>query len=148
LLVLVALALTPAQAGANVEREARDIETMLIAPCCFMQQVSVHQSPAADEVRRDVRSRLAAGQSRQQILDAYVGRYGKRILAEPPASGFDRLLYAAPVVAFLASIGLIVLVVRRLTARERALTPAEPAAVARGRSPLDATLDDELRDMD
>ena len=74
LVVIGALSLAVAGAGvaADVEREAREIEAMLIAPCCFSQQVSVHQSPAADEVRADVRARLAAGETRQQILDAYV----------------------------------------------------------------------------
>ena len=88
--LVAAVALSFGQPGTavDVEAEARAIDAMLIAPCCFTQQVSVHPSPAAEDVRRDVRARLAAGQTRQQILDTYLARYGTRILAAPPARGF------------------------------------------------------------
>ncbi|HUL74628.1 MAG TPA: cytochrome c-type biogenesis protein CcmH, partial [Vicinamibacterales bacterium] len=82
--------------AAALEREAHAIDDALVAPCCFTQQVSVHHSQAAEDVREDVRVRLASGQTREQILDAYVGIYGKRILAEPPPAGFDLTLYVAP----------------------------------------------------
>jgi len=66
-----------------------DPAALSVAPCCFSQQVSVHPSAAAQEVKRDVRRPLAAGETQQQILDAYVAQYGKHILAEPRAEGFD-----------------------------------------------------------
>jgi cytochrome c-type biogenesis protein CcmH/NrfF len=93
-------AAAPQMSPVDLEREARSLEAALIAPCCFSQQVSVHESPASDEVRRDVRARLAAGQTRQQILDAYVKEYGKRILAVPPPEGFDVTLYVTPIAVF------------------------------------------------
>jgi cytochrome c-type biogenesis protein CcmH len=138
-----------APAGAELEREARAIEAMLIAPCCFSQQVSVHQSPAAEELRQDIRRRLAAGETRQQILDAYEKRYGTRVLAEPPARGFSVALYVIPPLLFLASIGLVVMLVRRFT------SPGEVASGAAGESRALGTatryeprLDEELRDLD
>ena len=146
----VALALGQPMPGADLEREARAIDAMLIAPCCFTQQVSVHHSAAAEEVQRDVRARLAAGQSRQQILDAYVAKYGKRILAEPPAAGFDLTLYVMPFVAFVASVGLVAAILRRMTKHP----PAGIADAVNGdTAPVsvpddDARLDDELRDLD
>lgn len=36
-----------------------------------------------------------------------MSRYGKRILAEPPAAGFDRMLYITPFVMMIASLGLV-----------------------------------------
>jgi cytochrome c-type biogenesis protein CcmH len=145
-LAVVSLGSVP---GPDLEREARAIEAMLVAPCCFTQSVAVHQSAAAAEVREDVRARLAAGETRQQILDAYVRRYGKRVLTEPPAAGFDAALYVAPVIVFLGSIVLMLAVVRRFT--------APPGGVpAAGRAPQPAPaggayqsrLDTELRDLD
>jgi cytochrome c-type biogenesis protein CcmH len=105
-------ALTPQQ-----EQEARQLETMLIAPCCWSQQVAVHQSPAADEIRRDVRRRLASGQTREQIVDDYVVQFGQRILTVPPARGFNRLLYVLPPLALVGGAGLVIAVVRRFTGR-------------------------------
>jgi cytochrome c-type biogenesis protein CcmH len=136
-------------ADAELEREARHIETMLIAPCCFTQQVSVHQSEAAEEVRRDIRRRLAAGETREQILDDYVARYGTRILAEPPARGFNKVLFVIPPIALLLTAGLLFFVVRHYT-RDRPGVRARTAmpAAADDRAALAARLDDELRDLD
>lgn len=139
------VSMTAATFGSPQEDEARAIEALLIAPCCFTQQVSVHQSPAADEVRRDIRARLAAGQARQQILEAYEAQYGRRILAVPPARGFDLTLYAMPLAIFLGSIAVLTVVVRRFAGRQ-------PAAAGMPSAGLDAQanarLDDELRDLD
>lgn len=148
--VVLVLAVGQPMPNADLEREARAIDEMLIAPCCFTQQVSVHQSEAAAEVRRDVRARLAAGQTRQQILDAYVGQYGKRILAEPPASGFDLTLYVMPFVLFLASVGLVVAMVRRFTRHPPAATAGgvSDAATVATSPEENVRLDDELRDLD
>jgi cytochrome c-type biogenesis protein CcmH len=146
-LVAVLLATAP-QPAANVDILAREIESALIAPCCFRQQVSVHSSPAADEVRHDVRTRLAAGQTRAQILDAYVAQYGKRILAEPPAEGVGVALQIVPVVMAVIGVVLLVLVVRHLTSRR----PPVPAAAGPGQVGLTveehAQLDEVLRDLD
>jgi cytochrome c-type biogenesis protein CcmH len=148
--VVVTLSLAPALFAVDLDQEARAIDAMLIAPCCFSQQVSVHQSAAADEVKRDVRSRLAAGETRQQILDAYVSRYGKRILADPPAVGFDLMLYVTPLIMLVASIWLVTAAVRRVTRQQpAALNGVQDHAAAEAASPdVEARLDDELRDLD
>jgi cytochrome c-type biogenesis protein CcmH len=148
--MVLALSLMPAQPASDLEIEARAIDAMLIAPCCFRQQVSVHQSAAADDVRLDVRARLAAGETRQQILDAYVARYGKHILVEPPAVGFALSLYVMPFVALLLSAGLVAAILRRFTTHQP--SPAsgiEASAPPAPSGPDDELrLDDELRDLD
>jgi cytochrome c-type biogenesis protein CcmH len=149
LVLLVALSVGTPPTGADLERAAREIDAMLIAPCCFSQQVSVHPSAAAQEVKQDVRRRLAAGETQQQILDAYVERYGKHILAEPPAKGFDLMLYVMPFVVLLTSIALLTAIIRRVT--RHALVEAPASARTPGsaiRAEYDAQLDEELRDLD
>jgi len=89
------------------------------------------------------------GKTRQQILDAYVAQYGTRVLAEPPATGVNVALYVTPVAVFLASLALVVLVLRRFN---RHPTPALPEG-GQPRPPIgspadEARLDDELRDLD
>jgi cytochrome c-type biogenesis protein CcmH len=131
----------------TLERDARQLEAKLMAPCCWAQQVSLHQSPAADEIRRNIRKLLAEGKTSQQILDIYVAEYGDRILAEPPARGFSRLIYVAPWVFLAASVGLVVVVIRRL----RAVSPA-PAKSERAAAPPTEDeaerIDEELRNLD
>lgn len=158
MLLALLFALTTAVASADqaaVEAEAKRIEAELIAPCCWSQQVSVHQSPAADEVRKDVRLRLARGQTRQQVLDDYVVQFGTRILAEPPAKGFSSLLYVLPPVLLIAGAGLVVVLVRRFSsqaaaAATSAAAPGDGAPSAK-RAPDGAygdRLEDELANMD
>lgn len=132
---------------ASHEQEAKRLEAELIAPCCWTQQVSVHSSPAADKVRADIRERLAAGQTREQILDAYVAEYGQAILVEPPARGSNLALYVAPPVAFAATAVLLFVVVRRFS-RRSAGVPAPTAADTTGDPRLAGTLDDELSRLD
>ena len=81
--------------------EAKAIEGMLIAPCCWRQPVSAHYSPAADQVRSEIREMLASGATRKDVLARFVEEHGDQILAKPPASGFNLLAYFLPV-GFLA----------------------------------------------
>lgn len=130
-----------------LEREAKQLEAKLMAPCCWAQQVSLHQSPAADDIKQTIRKLLAEGKTSEQILDIYVAQYGDRILAEPPARGFSRLIYVAPWVFLVASVGLVIVVIRRL----RAVTPA-PARSERAAAPPSEDeadrIDEELRNLD
>jgi len=130
-----------------LEQQAKRIEAMLIAPCCWSQQVSLHQSPASDEIKTKIRTMLAAGQTQEQILDAYVAEYGDRILAEPPAHGFNAALYVLPWVFLAGSVGLVVVVIRRLRTPGREVTASASRA-----APIDEAeaerIDDELRKLD
>jgi len=130
------------------EQQARQLETALIAPCCFTQQVSVHQSGAADDMKKDIRRQLAEGKTPQQVLDGYVAQYGEQILAEPPARGFVRTLYVLPIVLLIASAIVLSLLVKRM-ARGPALAGAATAGPPAGAADAyDTRLDDELRDLD
>jgi cytochrome c-type biogenesis protein CcmH len=140
----LAVAATDPQA---LEREAKAIEAKLMAPCCWAQQVSLHQSPAADEIKQNIRRLLAEGKTSQQVLDVYVAEYGDRILAEPPARGFSRLIYVAPWVFLVASVGLVVVVIRRLRAVAPAPAKTEQAAPPPSEDEADR-IDDELRKLD
>ncbi len=149
-LMQVTLALWMAVAAADpqaLEREAKQLEAKLMAPCCWAQQVSLHQSPAADEIKQNIRVLLAQGKTPQQILDIYVAEYGDRILSEPPARGFSLLIYVAPWVFLFGSVGLVVMVIRRL----RAVNPA-PARVEKAAAPPSEDeaerIDEELRNLD
>jgi cytochrome c-type biogenesis protein CcmH len=130
-----------------LEREARQLEAKLMAPCCWAQQVSLHQSPAADDIKQTIRKLLAEGKTSEQIIDIYVAQYGDRILAEPPARGFSRLIYVAPWVFLVASVGLVIVVIRRLRAVGPAPARTERAAASPSEAEADR-IDEELRNLD
>jgi len=132
-------------AADQTAEKAREIEDLLIAPCCWSQPVSQHQSAAAEEIRRGVREMLAAGKTREEILDYYAAIYGERILATPRARGFNILVYILPWVALVLGSGLLAVVLKKLRAPKGLEQPAE--------SPLppdrySAVIDKELRDLD
>jgi cytochrome c-type biogenesis protein CcmH len=101
----------------ELEKEAKAIEGMLIAPCCWRQPVAVHYSPKADEIRSTIREMLRSGQSRQEILNSFVTEYGDKILAKPPARGFNLLAYLLPVLFLVLGAIVAVSVFRRLRPR-------------------------------
>jgi cytochrome c-type biogenesis protein CcmH/NrfF len=111
--------------------------------------VAVHDSPIAREIRQDIQARLAAGETPQHVLDAYVQEYGTAILVEPPARGSGLPLYVLPPVVLLLTGAALVLVVRRFTRRFAAAAP-EPPAPASTQLSSDAVrqLEDDLASLD
>lgn len=92
LVLLMAGAATPVP----LEEQARDLERLLIAPCCWRQPVADHFSAEADQMRGEIRALLGEGKTQEEILDFYVAQYGQAILAKPPYRGFNLLAYVLP----------------------------------------------------
>jgi cytochrome c-type biogenesis protein CcmH len=138
--------LTPSQ-----EALALHIEGGLIAPCCWVQTVAVHDSQIAKDIKREVREAAAQGQTEDQILGTFVDRYGEKILAAPRAEGFNLLAYLVPFATAMVAAGIIVMLVVRWrrpalaalegSGAEGPATPDTPAA-------LRDRLDDELKRFD
>lgn len=152
MLLAVLLVLSPGAFGRaeslDIEQQARELEAALIAPCCFSQQVSVHQSPAAAEARADIRRRLRAGETPDQIIQAYVAEYGNRVLAQPPDTGLNRLLYLLPPFALLLTAMLVAVAVRRYTARASASAREVSTTACSPENRYHAELDRQLDDLD
>ncbi|MFB3854031.1 MAG: cytochrome c-type biogenesis protein CcmH [Vicinamibacterales bacterium] len=140
--VLTAMVMSAPPDTAAIEREAKQIERLLIAPCCWTQPVSDHYSADADRIRVEVRQMLSAGQTREAILDSYVAKYGQRILVEPRPEGFAAFLHYLPWV-FLATGGAtMVIVVRKFARRAVPGEPASPGEAGRKAAPAtDASAD-------
>lgn len=142
-LALVAL---PGLAHADDTGQAGVVEGHLLAPCCYLQTLDVHQSALADTLRAEVRSRVAAGESTASIEDDFAARYGDRVRAVP--RDHDRRHYV--VVVFGLALALGALLLFWLLRRWRTpLAPAvAPAVVDHALDPYEARLDEELRDLD
>jgi cytochrome c-type biogenesis protein CcmH len=144
---MAAFSLAAFAAAQGTEETAYELEAMLIAPCCWSQPVSQHYSEAADQIRREVREFLAAGKSKQEILDYYVSKYGERILASPRPRGFNLLAYVLPWVFLLAGMTIVVIFLKK---RTLLLPDKQPFDAAR--SPLDEQyarrVESEIRDLE
>lgn len=129
-------------AAVALEKEARQIDNLLIAPCCWRQPVSDHFSPAADEIRAEVRQMLSLGMTREQILNKYIDEYGERILSKPPAQGFGTLAYFLPFLFLAAGAAVALVVIRSLRPRTAPSIPevSTPKAESKYSSRLEREL--------
>ncbi len=64
---------------ARIER----LQGAVLAPCCYTEPVSRHQSEIALKMRMEIARWVAAGRTDREILDTYVGLYGSKVLVDP-----------------------------------------------------------------
>lgn len=94
------------------------------------ESLAVAQSPESFSERQYIRDLIAKGESAAQIKQAMIAAYGPAVLAVPPASGFDLVVYVLP--AVLVGLGVITLVIllprwRRRTRTDGETSPSAPA---------------------
>ena len=93
--------------------------------CVQCQNQSIADSPVglASDLRREVRELIAAGESDSEIKRYMTDRYGDFVLYDPPLTPRTYLLWAAPVLLLLATLGVAVRVIVR---RSRAPIGPDP----------------------
>lgn len=148
LMICMALLYSLTADGARDE-DIKYLERMLIAPCCFRQPVSDHESEAAYRVKEDIRARLERGESPDEILQAYSEEYGIRILAKPPASGFNTMAYLLPLI--LGALGLMLVLLMLLSWRKKPGQTVLQSTTAPSLSTgfrLEERIEEELRQLE
>lgn len=131
--------------------EEMAVASRLIAPCCWTQTLDVHQSNIAIQLRHEIRRRLAAGQTPDQIINVMVARYGKRILAVPKGSHLSTVATTMFGLVGLAGVIILFVVLKRRAGREQSPEAADNEAPSGDDAPSsdewDERLDAELRDV-
>jgi cytochrome c-type biogenesis protein CcmH len=135
LLALLALLVAPAFAAAAPRASLPDIEDEVMCPTCG---VALNQSfsPQAERERNFIRTRIAAGQTKEQIKHDLVSEFGPRVLATPQTSdsSFNWAAYLIPIAAVGAALIAILLTLRRWRRRP----PGRPAETVPELSSADA----------
>ena len=116
--LLMAVGCVGQDTGPSLEEQAQDIDRNLMCPVCPSETVDQSQVPLAKQMRVIIREKLAVGDSRQEILDFFVSRYGEDVLAAPPKSGFNLLVWITPVVGMLAGGATLTLALRAMRHRQ------------------------------
>ncbi len=95
--------------------EARVLEIAEELRClvCQNETIAASQADLAVDLRKQIRIKLAAGESQQQILDFMVARYGDFVLYRPPLKASTVLLWLGPFVLLLVAALLMALNIRR-----------------------------------
>jgi cytochrome c-type biogenesis protein CcmH len=112
------------QAASMAADPALEARVMAIAEelrCLVCQNETIAASNAglAVDLRKQIRLQLGEGQSRQQILDFMVARYGDFVLYRPPLQASTVLLWVGPFALLAAAAAMLA----RAIARRRGGTP-------------------------
>ncbi|MEX0666196.1 MAG: cytochrome c-type biogenesis protein [Acidimicrobiia bacterium] len=134
-LVAGAVVFAASQGGkVTPQARARDLAAEIQCPECDGVSVAQSLAPTSRAIRADLRRRIAAGESDDEIRQAYAERYGESILLRPESSGLGVLLWGLPIVLVIAGAATLVLASRRWR-REPLLhaTDADEALVDKAR---------------
>lgn len=130
-LVLTASPLIASYGNGNERLEK--LYSTFISPCCWTQNLTLHDSPIARELRERIQVMVSEGHSDEEIKGFFVRWYTKRILALP--EGSERLWlmtipWLAPAVALIELLFLL----RRLqsSGQSARLLGHEPAELEPG----------------
>ena len=113
-----ALAIDTERAFEDPALQARyeHINSELRCLVCQNQTIADSSAPLAQDLRREVREKIAAGQTDQQIREFMIERYGDFVLYRPRMTAATFLLWAGPVIMLLAGAFIVFRYIRRQAA--------------------------------
>lgn len=105
------------------DNEVNEVASELFCPLCENTPLDACPTQACKDWRELIRTQLAEGRTEQEIKDYFVAQYGLSVLAEPPTSGFNLVVWLLPLIAVVVG---GVFFVRHLRGLQRTDTPARP----------------------
>lgn len=90
----------------ELEAEARDLMDELRCLKCQSQSIADSNAPMAGDMRSQVRERIAAGETPDQVRNWLVDRYGSWVTYDPPVTAVTWPLWIAPILLFLGAVWL------------------------------------------
>ena len=93
---LLLLALAGPGLASNAHPSESAIETLLVCPTCH-ETLDESNSAVAQQMKAEIRKRIAQGWTQKQILDEMVASFGPGVLSTPATHGFDLLAWALPI---------------------------------------------------
>jgi cytochrome c-type biogenesis protein CcmH len=81
------------------DNEVNEVASELFCPLCENTPLDACPTQACKDWRELIRTQLAEGRTEQEIKDYFVAQYGPSVLAEPPTSGFNLVVWLLPLVA-------------------------------------------------
>ena len=98
---------TYAQGSDPTDDEVNAVARQLYCPVCENIPLDACGTVACEQWRGVIRDKLAEGWTEDQIKDYFVAQYGDRVLAEPPARGFNWLAYIIPLLILIGGLLLL-----------------------------------------
>ncbi|MBI2847097.1 MAG: cytochrome c-type biogenesis protein CcmH [Chloroflexi bacterium] len=118
--LFMALVLWGMAQAQSIDEKVRDVAQALECPVCENLSVADSPSDLAQEMKALIREKLEQGQSKEEILQYFVSRYGEEILRDPPKTGFGLVVWWGPVAGLAIGAGVIYLFFRELSRKRGA----------------------------
>jgi cytochrome c-type biogenesis protein CcmH len=115
-----ALAVPERLSNPALETRAMALQKQMRCLVCQGESLDESNAPLADDLRRLIRERLAAGDSDEAVKRYLVDRYGTFILMKPPVENDTYLLWLTPLLLILGGGAVLTLVTWKAQARFRA----------------------------
>jgi cytochrome c-type biogenesis protein CcmH len=93
---VAALVLAAPVLAAHKPPSESDLETLLVCPTCH-ETLDESNSAVAQQMKAEIRRRIAEGWTKKQILAEMVANFGPGVLSTPATHGFDLLAWALPI---------------------------------------------------
>lgn len=147
LLVLIALVAIPAAAQdpEPSDDEVNRIAKQLYCPVCENIPLDICPTQACVQWRATIREKLVLGWKEDQIKQYFVDQYGDRVLATPPATGFNWLIYVLPPVVIIIGALLLLRTIKNWTGVKDGPVSAGEQTSTKEKDPYVRQLEDELR---
>jgi cytochrome c-type biogenesis protein CcmH len=102
---------------------------------------------SATPLREEIAAMIKQGMNPEQIVKAFVAKYGKVILAAPPAEGFDMMAWTLPFIMLLLGFIVVYRLIKTWLNRKPLLAPSVGGPGTIPESYQDR-IDRELKDLD
>ena len=96
-----------------LEARVLDIAEELRCLVCQNETIAASRADLAVDLRKQIRLKLKAGQSKQQIVDFMVARYGDFVLYRPPFKATTLLLWLGPFLLLVLAVVVMAINIRR-----------------------------------
>jgi cytochrome c-type biogenesis protein CcmH len=116
LIVVLVIGTTRSTRPRTSAERVQHIASQLRCPLCQGETVADSNALISQDIRALVQQRVAAGQSDSQIIGYVVHQYPGTLL-KPPATGVGLIVWALPVVVFVAALGGLTLAFLRWRSR-------------------------------
>jgi cytochrome c-type biogenesis protein CcmH len=137
ILMSVLLSSVPLLHAQDIEKGYREVAEQLTCQCGCREQITkcgMQNCGSATPIRAEIREKLKAGMGVDQVVESFVARMGKQILAAPPMKGFDLTAWIVPFVTLglgLVLVAWIVVKMRHPVEQVEEISAAQDARVNR-----------------
>ena len=89
------------------------VEKNLMCTCGCTMPLYTCECGTSAKMRKQIQEMIDKGMDKDQIIAAFVGRYGEKILSAPTKSGFNLLAWVIPFLTLFIVTGILYKIIRR-----------------------------------